>query len=607
MGGEGVDGHVSGSMLWKTTVFAVLYTFEARIPADGALDAVLAENASNWSRGLRAAWTLLYRRMLPELEAYAALKRLGFTSYQVGSLLLSAQTRHASLLETKRSELRQIELSLAQREAALASKRKKIATLERRRDKLRIKRNAWSPQHGKERFKRQLDVLGKLRDIESEIRLCRTWVQQKEAVLRDKRGIAKRLSSAIERGHVSLCFGSKKLLAQRPTETNRESTPFSTVTDWRAHWNAARDGQWWSVGHAKKPQGNPEVQWLPDTNGLRLRLTDMLAHRRMDERDVPRSGTEQKFMPMRMQCRFVTVSGVDFVSHRGAARAALVDAIGKHQPVTMRVLSRLQEDGSRAWYVQASVEVPADSVEGRPVTREAGVIGVDLNARGVAWCAVTPNGNRMPNQHGFMPWNLKGLSEGGRKQVVGTTVAQVVRCAERLRVTVAIESLDFRVRKAAMRANIANRRYNEMLSSMPTSQFEQLMSRACDRHRLTMYSVNPSYSSVGGFAKFGRAARMNADTSAAWWLARQALYGSAWKSEGVQTHVRKFDERLVFPQMPNRMQSMKVADGLQWKDVARGLGKNRKLWGARLKNLLTQVEAASRSEEQPALATTPTG
>lgn len=594
-------------MLWKTTVFAVLYAFEARIPADGALDGVLAENASNWSRGLRVAWTLLYRRMLPEKEVYAALKRLDFTSYQVGSLLLSARTRHASLLEAKRFELQQLQLSLAQREVALATKVKKIATLERRRDKLRLKRSAWAPKHGKARSKRQLDVLGKLRDIGSEIRLCRTWVQQKEAVLRAKRGIAKRLSNAIDRGHVGLCFGSKKLLAQRPTESNKETTPFATVADWRARWDSERDGQWWSVGHAKKPQGNAEVQWLPETNDLRVRLTDMLAHRRMDELGVPHSGTEQRFMPMRMQCRFVTVSGVDFVSHHGAARAALLDAIGKHQPVTMRVLSRLQEDGSRAWYALASVDVPAQFAEGRPLTREAGVIGVDLNARGVAWCAVTPNGNRMSNQHGFMPWDLKGLSAGERGRTIGTTVAQVVRTAERMRMAVSIESLDFRVRKAAMRANNSNRRYNDMLSSMPTSQFEQLLLRACERHQLTLYSVNPSYSSVGGFAKFGRAARMNADTSAAWWLARQALFGSDWKTEGVQSYVRKVDERLVFPQMPNRMQSMKAADGLRWRDVARGLGRNRRLWGARLKILLSQVEAASRSKEQPAPAMSPTG
>lgn len=269
----------------------------------------------------------------------------------------------------------------------------------------------------------------------------------------------------------------------------------------------------------------------------------------MDERGVPHSGTQQKFMPMRMQCRFVTIEGVDFVSHRGAARNALVAAIG-HQPVTMRVLYRLLPDGSRAWYVQASVDVPSGFEAVRPMTRECGVLGLNLNARGVAWCAVKPDGNRLTGQHGVMTWSLQGLSEAERKQAIGTTVAQLVRSARRLSMAVAIESLDFTVRKAALRANSVNQRYNEMLSSMPTAQFEELMARACERQQLTLYSVNPSYSSVGGFTKYGCANRLDADVSAAWWLARQALCGSVWKIEGVRSCLRKVDERLVFPLRP---------------------------------------------------------
>jgi len=54
--------------------------------------------------------------------------------------------------------------------------------------------------------------------------------------------------------------------------------------------------------------------------------------------------------------------------------------------------------------------------------------------------------------------------------------------------------------------------------------------------------------------------------------------------------------------MANRMQSMKASEGLKWRDVARGLGKNRRLWGKRLKQMLCPVEAASGSQEQPASA-----
>lgn len=113
-----------------------------------------------------------------------------------------------------------------------------------------------------------------------------------------------------------MCFGSKKLLTQRPTAANAAITPFDSQEAWRTAWDAARCSQWWSVGEAKKPQGNAEVQWTPETHQLRIRLTDKLAHRRMDERGVPRSGTQQKFMPLRMQCRFVTMKGATSVPTR---------------------------------------------------------------------------------------------------------------------------------------------------------------------------------------------------------------------------------------------------------------------------------------------------
>jgi hypothetical protein len=71
--------------------------------------------------------------------------------------------------------------------------------------------------------------------------------------------------------------------------------------------------------------------------------------------------------------------------------------------------------------------------------------------------------------------------------------------------------------------------------------------RACEKRRVKLYLVNPSYSSLGGYAKYGRLNRCNADEAAALWLGRQALLGT---TEGAVNYVKKFDERLVFPHLP---------------------------------------------------------
>jgi IS605 OrfB family transposase len=300
-----------------------------------------------------------------------------------------------------------------------------------------------------------------------------------------------------------------------------------------------------------------------------------------------------------MQCRIITIENVDFTSHKGLAEAALKGAFGK-QPVTMRVLSRRQDDGSVAWHVHASVDVPTGFAPATARSREAGVLGLDLNARGVAWCVAKPDGNRLVKdckaQRGFVPWDLKDKSDKERKQIIGTAVLQLVEKAQQLGVAVAIENLDFATKKLTMRAGAVNKSYNEMLSSLASSQFAEMMARACEKRWVKLYLVNPSYSSVGGYAKYGRLNRCNADEGAALWLARQALYGSVWKTDGACSYVRKHDEKLVFPYLPvTRMQSMKALAGVQWKDVSRGLGKNRKEWGAKLQEwFLCQVETASK-------------
>jgi hypothetical protein len=102
---------------------------------------------------------------------------------------------------------------------------------------------------------------------------------------------------------------------------------------------------------------------------------------------------------------------------------------------------------------------------------------------------------------------------------------------------------------------------------------------------------------------------MNADTSAALWIGRQALLADVRKDEGPRVYMKHFDGRLVFPHLPaTPMQSMTALSAAQWRDVAWGLGSNRRLWGAKLRRWFElQVETASRLKVQPAPALSPAG
>jgi IS605 OrfB family transposase len=118
------------------------------------------------------------------------------------------------------------------------------------------------------------------------------------------------------------------------------------------------------------------------------------------------------------------------------------------------------------------------------------------------------------------------------KQVIGTVTKQLAAIAQELGVGIALENLNFATKKLTMRASQVSKRYNEMLSSFASSQFQSMVQRAAERVGVTVYMVNPAFSSVGGYTKYGLLNRCNADEAAAHWLARQALFGSVWKAEG---------------------------------------------------------------------------
>lgn len=168
--------------------------------------------------------------------------------------------------------------------------------------------------------------------------------------------------------------------------------------------------------------------------------------------------------------------------------------------------------------MQASVDVPTGFAAETARSREGGVMRLELNARDVAWGIVKPNGNQRvidgKPQRGFVTWDVKGKSDGGCKQIVGTVVLGLAEKAQQFGVAVANENLDFATRKLTMRSSAVSKRHNEMLRLLASSQFVEMMARACEKRRIKLYLVNSSYSSLRGYAKYGRLNRCNADEAA---------------------------------------------------------------------------------------------
>ena len=141
--------------------------------------------------------------------------------------------------------------------------------------------------------------------------------------------------------------------------------------------------------------------------------------------------------------------------------------------------------------------------------------------------------------------------------------------------------------------------YNKMLSSFAKKQFSDMITRKTERLGMNLYLVNPTYSSIGGFSKYGIVNKLPVDMAASLWLARQSLYGEVYKEEvrnninninniSYVRYIKKHKEAVVFPYDNFSKQSKREFNHKkEWNTIALALGKNRNSW---YKNFITMNE-----------------
>jgi len=152
------------------------------------------------------------------------------------------------------------------------------------------------------------------------------------------------------------------------------------------------------------------------------------------------------------------------------------------------------------------------------------------------------------------------------------------------------------------KSNKNNFNYNKMLTQFAKSQFSEMIQRKTERLGMKLYLVNPTYSSVGGFSKYGFINKIKVDIAAALWLARQSIYGSCYKTEKNISFIKKHNEGITFPYLNISKQSKRDnLDKFEWKDISLALGKDRKLWYKNIMNFIQSkvVEAQSKQEFNP--------
>ncbi len=602
----------------------MIHTIETRLKLNETQEFLVDSCVILWSTYYRKTWKLWNNQQLKETEIYHQLMGLNlFTSAQVNSLINKVKTEHAKIKELSKSQLKQQKSKLLNITKFIAAEEKNISKLFDEISNLKLKLKNDSSIKDKSIFKESKNK------IYERINKLNYSIKKKNLVLFNKKIKLRRLQKSIhileqriKFNKFKLCFGSSQLLKQRPgsfldqfrlTKEQKKYKNKNTninLADWEKDWDLAKNNIWISIGDKKSPQGNAEIQYDPQTKTLKLRLTEQAANERLREIShqvhIPyeelNNNKNIKYGIYRMQARFMEIPAIEFCPKN---QVKIQQAIANKQPVTAKIIKKLTPNGkSIGYYLQLSFEeVLINNINNKSssIKNEKLTMGIDLNEKGLAYCIIKADGNKLSPRDqkqnslqykpcGFIQWDLKDKTTAQRQWVISNKITEILAIAEDYNIqNISIENLDFSSNMGNMNSGYKGKttksgfNYNKMLNSFAKKQFSDMIARKTERLGINLYLVNPAYSSVGGFSKYGIVNKIPVDIAASLWLARQALYGEVYKEEvrngSVVKAIKKYKEAVVFPYDNLSKQSKREMNHkVEWNTIALALGKNRNSW-----------------------------
>ena len=606
----------------------MIHTIETRLKLNTTQELLIDSCVVLWSTYYRKTWKLWNNQQLKENEIYHQLMGLNlFTSRQISSLINKVKTEHAKIKELSKSQLKQQKAKLLNIEKFIATEQKNISKLLDEISNLKIKLKNDSSIKDKSILQEPKNkIYERISKLTHSIKKKNLVLFNKKIKLNRLKRSINVLEQRIKFNKFKLCFGSSQLLKQKPGSFSgqfrliKEQNKYKNknininLADWEKDWNLARNNIWISIGDKDKPQGNAEIQYEPQTKILKLRLTEQAANERLKEIsqqiNIPyeelNNNINHKYSHYRMQARFIEIPGVEFC-HKNQVK--IQQAITNQQPITAKIIKKLTPNGKEiGYYLQLSFEeILINNINNKSssIKNEKLTMGIDLNEKGLAYCIIKADGNKLSLRDqkqnslqykpcGFIQWDLKDKTTTQRQWVISNKITELLIIAQDYNIqNISIENLDFSSNMGNMNTGYKGKtsksgfNYNKMLSSFAKKQFSDMIARKTERLGMNLYLVNPAYSSIGGFSKYGVVNKLPVDMAASLWLARQAIYGEVYKEDvrnninniSYLRYVKKYKETVVFPYDNFSKQSKReIQSKKEWNTIALALGKNRNSW-----------------------------
>ncbi len=584
----------------------MINTIETRLLLNKTQESEIDSCVVLWSKIYRQVWKLYNNQKLSETDIYHKIKSLNLlTSEQIGSIINKVKTEHSKIKELTKSQLKQKKSKLEHINKFITKEQKIIDKYNKEIVKLKSAKTLDYPK------------ISKLNNS----------IKKKQLILSNKKIKVNRLTKSInliqqriETNTFKLCFGSSDLLKQRPGNhtdkfrLNSNQKVYNNLSDWKKDWDLARNNIWYSVGRASKPQGNAEIQYYPTDKKLRLRLTEQVAYSRLKNialevgLNFEDLNSKIKYSSYRMKSRFIEIEQVEFCSKN---QLKVTKALEQNKPISAKIIKKLSPNGKDiGYYLQLSFEeVIQSSVEIKSIPL---TMGLDLNQKGIAYCIVKHDGNKLNHNKssniqykpfGFISWDLENKTKEQRQWLISNTITEVLAIAQSYGVyNIAIENLDFSSNFSTMNSGYkSNQKYNKMLTQFAKQQFSSMIQRKTERLNLKLHLVNPTFSSIGGFAKYGLINKLPVDIAASLWLARQSIFGQEFKQENHIKYIKKYNEEVSIPYLNQSKQSKRLnLNKLEWKDISSALGRNRNHWYKNIMNFINlEVDKSLLTQMNP--------
>ena len=286
-------------------------------------------------------------------------------------------------------------------------------------------------------------------------------------------------SIRLESGHLSICFGSRKLFQ---AQFDLAANGYNSKAEWLAAWRLARARQFFFVGSKSESKGNALCTATPAKDGsltLRVRLPDSIV-------------------------KYVYIENVRFAY----GHDEVLEALSRNQAITYRFVH-----DPKGWRVIASTERKA----AEPcASLSLGAVGVRIGVGRLYLSETDHCGNIVRVR--TVPCNTYGKTPNQRTAVIGDATRAVVTYARQQRKTLVINAAGFTERRKEM--SVLNARKARQLSTFACTKIQEMLASRAAREGVPLKETEPHEPSLVGCVKYSSRYGISVQHAAASVIAR---------------------------------------------------------------------------------------